>query len=470
MALVVASSFLLGCEDAPDGSDGHDEGGAAGSGGAPFTSGGSAGGNVGGADFGSGGLSTTGGEGGSTTPERPRLTPADLATRSAASYEDNESGLIHPETLSRWLADWTNERPDVIDRDLVVLQLGIGEIALPYVRTDDQIRTYLVNGFTGLSEVRLTGVTAIGRSPARGVQVDVALRRFRIDPERDFVLLVSGAGEAGDLETLARAWLTLRYWGFSHENLGILHGNVAADLADDERSASVLVPPIDGTRRVPSLDRDQFSLLASVGDVRDVVAEERALLDVRSAAAFEGTALSTSVTDATCLAGAPSCTALFGGKIPGARHLAIEEILEGDASRLLDLDAIDLALASVDLDSETDVIVYDDEGDSSALAAFTLLAVAGIPARWYAGSFVEWGSLNASHPESALRTLPTDSPWRSENSGEITLWAGLEHGIRPLIFDPYAAASDALLTADRAYLDAPPLLPGPGDGGSGCAD
>lgn len=450
------------------------EGGAAGAGGAAgvpnVASGGEAWGlGGGGAGSGSGGLAASGGSGGFTPPVRPISSPAELAERSADAYEDNQSGLIHPDTLRRWVADWSNERPPGIGGDLVVLQLGAAETALPYVPSGGGVRTYLASDLSELLEVRLNGVTAIGWSPARGVKIDGYLRRYRIDPTRDFVLFASGSAQPGDLSALAKAWLTLRYWGFSHANLGLLQGSVAEDLPDEQRAASALAAPVDGAHRVPSLGRDHFSLLASVGSVQDAVEAERAVLDVRSAEAFEGAVLSESATDETCLAGPPLCTAVYGGHVPGALHLPSAALLTADGARLRPLAELELAISSVGLGPETEVIVYDDDGGASAVAAFALLAVAGVPARWYASSFVEWGSLSSSHPEPALRALPTDSPWRTDAALTIDVWADLERGIRPLIFDPYATSSDAVIAADRAYLESPPPLPGPGDGGSGCS-
>ncbi len=329
------------------------------------------------------------------------------------------------------------------------------------------MRSYSASDLPVLLEPRLNGVSAIGRSPARGVRVDVYLRRYRIDPARDFVLLVNGTASPGQLRDLAQAWLTLRYWGFAHENLGILQGSVA-ELPESVRTATALAPPIDGTVRVPSLERDHFSVLAALGDVRRTVEREQPLLDARQADAFEGTLLSESGSDDTCLQG-ERCTALRGGRIPGAVHLPLEALLTADGTRLLPLAALDDALSAAGIVSKSELVVYDDDGAGSALATFALLAVVGRPARWYAGSFVEWGSLTASHPEPALHSLPSDSPWRTDTELQAEVWAEAASGVRPLIVDPYAATTDAALAADRAYLASPPPLPAPGGGGAECA-
>ncbi len=411
-----------------------------------------------------------GSTGGALTEARHLSTPAELAQRSADLYQDNESGLIHPETLSRWLSNWETERPLSVEGDLVVLQLGRAETERPFSPSDAGVRTFLADDLSQLLQVRFNGVAAIGWSPGRGVRVDSYLRRYRIDPARDFVLLASGSGNVGDLSVLAQAWLTLRYWGFDHSNLGILQGSVVDGLSEGERAEIALEPPFDGLSRVPSLGRDYFSLLASIETVQGAVTAEHPLLDLRTEGQFEGITLSSSAVDDTCLAGPPLCTAVYGGHIPGALHLPVEALFTPDGRTLRSLAEIDAALASVGLGSDTEVIVYDDDGSASAVAAFTLLAVAGVPARWYASSFVEWGSLNASHPEAALRSLPSDSPWRTDTGVSIGAWADVQHGLRPLVLYPYAPFADALFIEDRAYLESPPPLPAVGGGGSGCSD
>lgn len=319
-----------------------------------------------------------------------RSTPAELAERSAALYEDNASGWVLASTVSRWLGNWPAERPDGIGGNLVVLQLDAAEVALPFARSGEGVRTYLASDLAELVQARSNGLVAIGEAPGRGLRIDAYLRRYRIDPTRDLVLLASGTGEAAHLSVLAKAWITLRYWGFSHEQLAVLSGGVAGELDESVRAATSQQVPVDGTVRVPTLERDHFSLLASLGEVRQASLDDQAILDVRSRSEFDGEELSGSSVDTTCLVGAPLCTAVYAGRVPGAVHLSLADLLTEDGAGLASLNAIDLALAAAGIDASEEVIVYDGDGTESAVAAFVLLGVAGIPARWYASSFAEW--------------------------------------------------------------------------------
>ncbi|HSC89546.1 MAG TPA: rhodanese-like domain-containing protein, partial [Polyangiaceae bacterium] len=207
--------------------------------------------------------------------------------------------------------------------------------------------------------------------------------------------------------------------------------------------------------------------------VGEVVAADPAthdLVDVRPQTEFDGTVPSTVPTDSSCLAGPPLCTTTYAGRIPSAQHLPLTELLQPGEARVRSLSELDAALASLGLDPDSETLVYDADSGAGAVATFVLLGVVGLPTRWYAGGFAEWGSLNASHPDPALRSLPTDSPWRTDSEAEVATWAGSNEGVRPLVFDPYATSSDAVPKNDRAYLASPPALPGAGDGGSGCSD
>lgn len=95
--------------------------------------------------------------------------------------------------------------------------------------------------------------------------------------------------------------------------------------------------------------------------------DDLVLLDVRRPAEFVG------------LVAAP-CDPR-AGRIPGARNLAVEELLGAG-----DLDAV---RALVGLPSGTEVIAYCHSGNRSAMAV-AVLAAAGYEARNYEGSWHEW--------------------------------------------------------------------------------
>jgi 3-mercaptopyruvate sulfurtransferase SseA len=402
-------------------------------------------------------------------PEGARVVPLGaLAVRSAAQRSDNQSGLVTRETFEGWLTDWAARRPDGITGDLVVLQPDDAQGPKKYLAQAPGVRAYHAGDLPLLLQSRNNGVLAISRVPGNGVRADSYLRRYGIRADRDLVVLVTGTRSVATVADLARAWLTLRYWGLEHAHLAVVDAAVS-DVAESLRAeTSIAVPISNDDVRVPSLKRNHFSLLAHLGDVRAAVTAKQPLLDTRSLAEFEGRVASPSGLDETCLAGPPSCTATFTGRIAGARHLPLERILDPATFAFRPQGELEAALAST---GETPPIVYDADGTTSAIVAFAALGVVGTPVRWYAASFLEWGALNATHPQSALQTVPASSPWRTDDAiaseGERT-WGTTEHAVRPLVFDPNAPRADRILLDDLEYLVSPAPLPAPGAGDSSC--
>ncbi|MBX3228083.1 MAG: hypothetical protein KIT84_27340 [Labilithrix sp.] len=412
------------------------------------------------------------------SPARPEVklvdpapaTPAELARRSAERYDDNEAGLVGASRLGRWLAGWPASKPAGVEGDLVVLQLDPALGELPYVAEAPGVRVYHAAEITRLLEPRNDGVTAIGTAPANGVRIDSFMRRFDIHPNHDFVLFVAGEGSATSLATLARAWLSFRYWGLDHERLGVLNGPVAKVVPAGQRRATVAAHPFTGTRRIVTEERDHFALLADVGAVRAAIGRDL-IVDARPADEHAGAAFGASALDETCLDGAPLCTPVFSGRIAGARSLPSASLLE-DEGAFKPRDAIASLVAAAGVTPARTAYVYDLEGYGSALVAFAFLAVVGQPARWYAASYLEWGALNASHPEPALRALAAESPWRTDRFPELTegasAWADVARGVRPLVFDGAAARSTLVQESDAKYKQNPPPLPAVGAGQDGC--
>ena len=87
------------------------------------------------------------------------------------------------------------------------------------------------------------------------------------------------------------------------------------------------------------------------------------------------------------------------GRIPGARHLALEEILGAGAG------GQDAVLRLVGAEPGTEVIAYCHSGSRSAAAVQVLTAV-GYRARNYEGSWHEW----SRDPELPAETGPSAAP------------------------------------------------------------
>jgi 3-mercaptopyruvate sulfurtransferase SseA len=390
------------------------------------------------------------------------------AVRSAPRFDDNEAGIVTASTVRRWLA----EPPAAeAEGELIILQFGPAAVEGGFLPSPTGVRTYDAPNLATLVQERSNGLFAAQIAPGRGTRLDSFLRNFAINPTTDRILIAAVEPSATAFADLARVWVSLRYWGIAHERIAILDGTLTAGFSSEELSNAPLAPPADGSWRFPELATPRFELLATIEDVEAQQDRSGPLLDLRTRAEFDGAALSTSGHDDTCLLGAPSCTALRGGRIRGANRLPLDAIGDPATLRWQGPEAIDAALLEAGLQPDSAPILYDADGSASAIATLGLLGISGRDARWYAGSFVEWSLLASDHPLAPLRALPEGSPWRlpEERFEAGGLFATGEGGVRPLVLDPAVASTGRITSEDRAYLANPPALPAVGAGDANCS-
>lgn len=381
-------------------------------------------------------------------------------------YEANTFGLITPDTLERWIRDWSAERPEDATGELIVLQLGLSEdeeISVS-VGAHEGVRAYDISeDVYVLNEPRNNGIFTAGKAPARGVRIDAYLRKYEIDPREDVVVFVSEELSEQSLGELSKAWLALRYWGYPEERLAIVNGDLGdldVDLLDEELQEA----EYDGTVRVLVLPSTNFDITLSVEDVRTWVQErpeDVKLWDTRTPEEFEGQRVSVAPLETSCTSSSSPCTAVYGGRIAGARSLEASRFLD-DHARILAPEALRELLDREGIDRDTTHFLYDGDGSRSAIVAFIFLAVTDHAARWYPNSFVEWSALNASHPESVLRGLAEDNAWRTDTeefTEAIDAWGELSTAIRPIIINSRAEHAQNVLADDERYLVNPPALP-----------
>lgn len=394
------------------------------------------------------------------------------SVRSAASYDANESGVVTASRLRAWIEDWEGQRPAGIHGDLVILQLDPGP-SPAVIASAPGVRAYLAPELRALVVNRSNGLVALGSAPADGIRIDSFLRHFRIRPSQDLVVFARGSGSLDSLADLTRAFLVFRYWGFEHRSLALLDlgdGDFDSEIAASFRTDTPSTHPFDGTERVVGNAVDRFELLADLEVVRaSLDRSDVVVVDARGPDEFEGRTSGETEVDDSCLAGAPSCLPSVSGRIAGAVSLPATTLLHD--GRFLEPAAIDTAIAAIVPAGRT-AITYDLDGRESAILAFALHAIAGRPVRWYAASYLEWGSLNATHPTPALRALAADHPLRTDHFPTLidgaTTWAPDERGVRPLVLDPSVRRTDRIQATDRAYRASPPPLPGVGVGDGGC--
>ncbi|MET9412751.1 sulfurtransferase [Streptomyces klenkii] len=203
-----------------------------------------------------------------------------------------------------------------------------------------------------------------GRHPLPDLAVfGAAMRRAGVGSSGDVVVYDGGQGWAA-----ARAWWMLRWAG--HPSVRVLDGGLAAWRAQggpvtDERTAVREGDFVPAPGALPLLDADGAAALARRG----------LLLDARAGERYRG---EVEPIDAVA------------GHVPGAVSAPTTENVAGDG-RLRPATELAARFAALGAADGTEVGVYCGSGVSAAHEVLAL-AVAGIPAALYVGSWSEWSS------------------------------------------------------------------------------
>jgi len=423
------------------GEAGGDPGANAGQGGAALAG---AGGSLGGAagDTGEAGAGGDAGAAGDGSTELATSTAAELVDESAADYANNEHGLITGARLKSWVDDWAAHRPAGVTGKLVVLQVVPSAAASKahVAENANGVVSYLLPQ-SDLLQVRDNGLSQIEAEIPGGAATDALLKRYGIDATRDFVVLTfeqlpadgtTPATANSIVQSVGRAWLTLRYWGYPRERVAILNGSVnwnATNQALPLSTAAAITPPNDGTSSVRDLRVDNTQLVIPLGELLTTLKggvgawplAKLRVVDARGGAEALGLLKSTSTGKTDCPSYTSSgtntrCSPPFEGRIKGAKSVPWPNFLQSAAEGFRFLSKAD-AKASFDTLSGYQpgdlTIQYCRTNMRSMVTGIVAAVVLGYPTRFYDTSFIEWSHL-AYGPTAKKQVLPENSPFRTD--------------------------------------------------------
>ncbi|MFE3327314.1 sulfurtransferase [Streptomyces sp. NPDC059176] len=206
-----------------------------------------------------------------------------------------------------------------------------------------------------------------GRHPLPDLTVfGAAMRRAGVSADSPVVVYDGGQGWAA-----ARAWWLLRWTG--HADVRVLDGGLAAWDGALSTDAPASIPgdfrPVPGA--LPLLDADRAAALARSGLLLDARAAERYRGDVEP-------------------------IDRVGGHIPGAVSAPTTDNVVAGGTTFLPAEDLAARFKRLGATEASEVGVYCGSGVSGAHEVLAL-AIAGIPAALYAGSWSEW-SLDDSRP------------------------------------------------------------------------
>jgi thiosulfate/3-mercaptopyruvate sulfurtransferase len=216
------------------------------------------------------------------------------------------------------------------------------------------------------TELAEHGAPTDGRHPLPSVEsLQDAARRWGISPGTPVVAYDGGGNLAA-----ARAWWLLRWAGLT--DVRLLDGALPAWVAAGGELATDDVRPEPGTVELtagalPTLDVDAAAAFAETG----------VLLDARAPERFRG---ETEPIDPKA------------GHIPGATSAPTGANLDADG-RFLPADELRARFAALGVDASTAVGVYCGSGVTAAHQT-AALAIAGIDAALYPGSWSQWSNLD----------------------------------------------------------------------------
>jgi thiosulfate/3-mercaptopyruvate sulfurtransferase len=209
--------------------------------------------------------------------------------------------------------------------------------------------------------------------------------RLGLRPGDEVVVVSAGAG-ANDFNAAARVYWTLKVAG--HRRVSLLDGGYAAWARDPTRP--VETGPAQERSATTYPVRLDTRLRAELADVERAIAKgSAALVDARSAAAFEGRE--------------KSPQARVGGRLPGAVLADMTGAYDPAANRLRSREELERIFQKV---PEGEAISYCNTGHSAAGNWFALSEVLGRPnVMLYDGSMSEW----TQDPSRPVATGPKDS-------------------------------------------------------------
>ncbi len=402
----------------------------------------------------------------------------------ADNYEKFQSRIISANTLSRYIQDWSANKPKGVTGRLVILQAGATSSGKFLKSNGVDVVTYQIpaGGACDPSYMRHDGVANIPGAMVDGARVDGMINTFHLDPEKDFIVFAVGVGSLTVRDVIRSAW-ALNYWGWSHDRLALLNGSIDYDFSVSSGLNDYLVdtpstpPTTPSTFSMKSLKTDRTNLHIYIDDMMRIASLDDKkgyfIADARGTAEYSGAKKSKAIDKNCGVNHDKQCYSPYQGHIRDAIDFPYTDLLvlddqredvNGDGNITAD-DASFKFKSPIDLETlyaqkgynkGDKIITYCRTGRKATLIAFTSDLVLNYDVSMYDGSWIQWGEManredvNGTTILSAGNKWITDDPKYSVNLGytnPIDTQSALPYDIKP-----NATTAQLVKVEDQAYL------------------
>jgi len=419
------------------------------------------------------------------------------------NYNANKSGIITAETLTSYVEDWKNNKPEGTTGNLIIVQAGATSSGKFIEHNDKDVFVYQIpaGGACDPSYRRHDGMANVPGALLAGPYVDGMISTFNMDPEKDFVVFAVGEGTK-TMREIVRSWWVMTYWGWPKERLAFLDGSVSYNFSKSSGLSSNLVehpsmPPVkldsDGNpvivngHMVPiapfysmkALNNVQTDLQIYINDMMDIAAKDNKkgyfIADARGSKEYNGEKNSRFSDDKVCGPNKDEkCLMPLQGHIRGAVDFPYTDILvmddfkedingdgkidKNDASyRFKSPRELEKLYAMKGYKKGDKIITYCRTGRKSTLLTITAHSVLKYPVAMYDGSWVQWGEMAGGRTDVDGEEILPKGSYMDLDNPKYTV---VTHRIEPEYtqsssiyeIDLDAITSNKIIEEDKAYM------------------
>ena len=402
----------------------------------------------------------------------------------SADYNKFNSGLITPETLTKYIDDWSTNKPKNVTGRLVIIQAGPTSSNKFIKSNGTDVVTYQIpaGGACDPSYMRHDGVANIPGAMISGDRMDGMINMFHLDPEKDFVVFAVGKGSTSMRDVVRSVW-SLNYWGWNHDRLAMLNGSVDYDFSNSSGLNDYLVdtpstaPTSPSKFTVKSLHTDRTDRHIYLEDMMKIAALDDKkgyfIADARGTKEYDGTKKSKTA-DKNCGATHDKqCYSPYQGHIRDAVDFPYTELLQmDDQSEDVNGDGtVDKKDASFKFKAPADlkalftekgyksgdrVVTYCRTGRKATLLTYVSDFVLGYDTTMYDGSWIQWGEMANRTDVNGSTILPAGDKWITDDP-KYSVNLGYTDPIDTQSVAPYdiqndATSSQKVKLEDQAYI------------------